>query len=292
VSNPQYSSSPPHTEFDLATPRLAFHCRAWGADDGIPTLLLHGSYGTSRWWERFAAALAPEIYAVAPDLRGCGGSSKTAGGYSIEEQAADIASLVAALRWDDFHLVAHSSSGAIAVEYALGARGAISTLTLVSTVPVEGVFTPIDGYMLLEQMRSDRTLLAEAMALLMPTVAESAQHGSIEDQLLLASLVDDALAMAPAAFVDVARSLSHWNRFGDARELTLPTVLVWGDRDEIVDRAATTRTLIAIPGASNLEVLRGVGHSPMLEAPARLAEIFTNFIVQDFGSFDTIRDSV
>jgi pimeloyl-ACP methyl ester carboxylesterase len=159
-------------------------------------------------------------------------------------------------------------------------------------VPVEGVFTPIDGYMLLEQMRSDRALLAEAMALLMPTLAVSAQRGAAADRRLFEELVDDALLMAPAAFVDVARSLSQWNRFADARQLTLPTVLVWGDQDAIVEREATTRTLIAIPGANNLELLRGVGHSPMLEAPGRLAEIYVNFITQDFGRFDAIRESV
>ena len=54
---------------------MTFYCRTWGESDGIPVMLLHGSYGTSRWWEGFAAALPEEIYALAPDLRGCGGSS-------------------------------------------------------------------------------------------------------------------------------------------------------------------------------------------------------------------------
>lgn len=67
-----------------------------------------------------------------------------------------LAALLAALNWDDFHLVAHSSSGAIAVEYALHKSHTLSTLTLVSPAPVEGVFTPLDGYLLLEQMKGDR----------------------------------------------------------------------------------------------------------------------------------------
>jgi pimeloyl-ACP methyl ester carboxylesterase len=142
--------------------------------------------------------------------------------------------------------------------------------------------------MLLEQMQHDRSLLAEAMALLMPRLANASADA---DKALFAQLVEDASEMAPAAFVEVTRGLSQWNRFAEARQLTLPTLLVWGDGDVIVDREATTRTLIAIPGANNLEVLRGVGHSPMLEAPARLAEIYVNFIVQDFEGFDTIRGS-
>lgn len=275
----------------VVAPRMTFSCRTWGEDDGIPVMLLHGSYATSRWWEDFAAFLPEEIYSLAPDLRGCGGSSKTDSGYSIADQAEDLDSLAHTIGWDDFHLVAHSSSGAIAVEYALRQPGKLNTLLLVSTVPVEGVFTPIDGYMLLEQMRSDRVLLAEAMALLMPRLAAAARGGEPAEVALFEALVDDAQGMAPAAFVDVARSLSQWNRFADARQLTLPTLLVWGDQDVIVDREATTRTLIAIPGANNLEVMHGVGHSPMLEAPQRLAEIYVNFITQDFGGFDAIRGS-
>jgi pimeloyl-ACP methyl ester carboxylesterase len=280
-----------HEQATVVTARMTFHCRTWGDDDGIPIMLLHGSYGTSRWWEGFATSLPEEIYSYAPDLRGCGASSKTSSGYSIAEQAQDIASLVRTLDWDDFHLVAHSSSGAIAVEYALNNPGKLNTLMLVDTVPVEGVFTPIDGYMLLEQMRNDRALLTAAMALLMPRVAAAAQRGEPTESVLFETFVDDAQGMAPAAFVEVARSLSQWNRFTETRQLTLPTLLVWGDQDVIVDREATTRTLIAIPGANNLEVMHGVGHSPMLEAPQRLAEIYVNFITQDFAGFDAIRDS-
>jgi branched-chain amino acid transport system permease protein len=271
---------------------MTFSCRAWGEADGIPVLLLHGSYGTSRWWELFAAVLPEQIYALAPDLRGCGGSSKTGGGYGIEEQAADLWGFVQALGWEDFHLVAHSSSGAIAMEYALQHPATLNTLMLVSTVPAEGVFTPIDGYMVMEQMRQDRALLAQAMRLLMPKIAEAWQRGEPQARELLDVLVEDAQQMAPAAFVETARGLSQWNRFADARQLTLPTLLVWGDQDALVDREATTRTLIAIPGANNLELLRGVGHSPMLEAPDRLAEIYVNFLTQDFAGYDAIRDSV
>ncbi len=282
-------SARPNTQVHIETPRLRFFCRASGVDDGIPLLLLHGSYGTSRWWERFCAALPDEIYAVAPDLRGCGESDKPDRGYTVEEQADDIAALADALRWESFHLMAHSSSGAVAIEYALQHPHRLDTLTLVDTVPVEGVFTPLDGYLLLEQMRADRDLLAEALRLLMPALLLDDAHP--QNQRLFDQLVADAAAMAPAAFTEIARGLAQWNRFSDARRLTLPTLLVWGALDQIVDRAATTRTLIAIPGADNLEVLPNAGHSPMIEAPAALAARWVDFLVQDHAGYDDVRRS-
>ncbi len=106
------------------------------------------------------------------------------------------------------------------------------------------------------------------------------------------SLVEDAAGMAPAAFTEVAQAVSTWNRFEHANRLTLPTQLIWGELDQIVEREAMTRSLIAIPGANNLEVIRGVGHSPMIEAPLALAELLIDFITDDFAGYEEIRGSV
>ena len=45
----------------------------------------------------------------------------------------------------------------------------------------------------------------------------------------------------------------------------------------------------AVPGAYNLEVIRGVGHSPMIEAPLGLAELLIDFITEDFADYDDVR---
>lgn len=231
--------------------------------------------------------LPDEIFAIAPDLRGCGASEKSSTGYSIEDQAADLAGFIEALGWEQFDLVGHSSGGAIAIEYALTYTEKARTLTLVDTAPIEGVFTPLETYVLLEKMRSDRELLAQALQSLMPTLDLTGDNPqAIAD---FEQLVDDAQNMEPAAFTALADALNKWNRFGDGRQLTLPTLLIWGDQDIIVDRDAITRTFIAIPGANNLEILRGSGHSPMIEAPVALAELIINFIVDDYDEYENVR---
>jgi pimeloyl-ACP methyl ester carboxylesterase len=126
----------------------------------------------------------------------------------------------------------------------------------------------------------------------MPSLPLGDQREHSPNAAFVESLLDDAQQMAPAAFTEVARALSAWNRFADARRITLPTLLVWGDRDVIVDRDAMTRTLIAIPGAANLEVIQGVGHCPMIEAPTALVSRFLDFITQDFDTYAAVRGSV
>lgn len=280
--------------FFIETERMRFHCRAHGDEDGVPMLLLHGSYASSRWWEPFFAVLPEDIYAVAPDLRGCGGSDKTETGYSVEEQAADVWALVQALGWKEFDLLAHSSGGAIAMEFALSHVEVLSTLLLIDSVPPEGVFTPLDTFDLLEQLHADRPLLAESLALLMPTYAAPIKNtpNDYTQHEFFQQIITDAASMAPPLFTALAQSLNDWNRMADVHRLTLPCLVVWGDQDGIVSRDAATRTLIALPGANNLEVLRGVGHSPMIEAPLTLAERVINFVTDSFEDFAEIRGSV
>ncbi|MBV7335863.1 alpha/beta hydrolase [Chloroflexi bacterium TSY] len=268
-------------------------------------LLIHGSFATSRWWEDFMLLLPEEIYAVAPDLRGCGLSEQTESGYGIAEQAEDLYAFVSKLNLRGIDLVGHASGGAIVIEFALTYPHLVSSLTLVDSVPIEGIFTPLEALVLLDQMKTDRLLLAKSLALLMPTYvdpslveafySEQSADLSSHDYANLDRFQEfarDAEAMAPAAFTAIAQALGQWNRFVDAETLSMPCLIVWGELDQIIDRADTTRMLIAIPGANNLEVLRGVGHSPMLEAPLTLVERILDFVTEDFGHFENIRETV
>lgn len=268
----------------IHTPRMDFHYRDHGSAASPTMLLIHGSFASSRWWEPLMTLLPDEIWAVAPDMCGCGQSEKREGGYTIEAQAEDLAGFIDAMQLRNIDIVAHSSGAATAVEYALKHPDQLATLTLVSPAPIEGISTPADGIMALEQMRTDWELLSEGLAAMMPAFT----HDTVENARFFDQLVNDAAQQAPAAFTATARALNQWNRFADAKHLTLPTVIIWGDQDEIVGRDAMTRSLIAIPGANNLEVLRGVGHSPMIEAPLRLAERIINFVTEDFASFEEI----
>ncbi|MCE7981988.1 MAG: alpha/beta hydrolase [Caldilinea sp. CFX5] len=270
----------------IETGRLRVHYREQGEADGVPLLLVHGSFGSSRWWEPLLALLPAAIHAIALDLRGCGQSEKPADGYTIEEQAADLWAFVQAIGWADFDLVGHASGGAIAIEFTLEHPNVVNTLALIDPAPIEGIFTPLEAIMVLEQLKNDKGLLRQALASLMPTFAvDTPDHTAFFEQL-----VADAQQMAPAAFTGVAESLNHWNRFREAKALTLPTLLVWGDQDHLVTRDAMTRSLIAIPGANNLEVMRNVGHSPMIEAPLGLAERLIDFISEDYAEFAEVRE--
>ncbi len=275
----------------IDTPRMTFYYRTHGDPAGSPMLLLHGSFASGRWWVPFMDLLPADILSIAPDLRGCGRSERVGDehAYAIEEQAADLHAFVEAMHLRGFDLVAHSSAAAIAVEYTLTHPDSPSTLILINPVPVEGIFTPVDGVVALEKMKTDRALLEQGLIAMAPTFPRERTPGNEAAADFFAQLVEDAAEQAPAAFTATAGALNQWNRFADAQALTLPTVIIWGDQDALVNRDAVTRTLIAIPGANNLEVMRGVGHSPPIEAPLRLAELIVDFVTEDYAAYGQIR---
>lgn len=269
---------------EIETGRLRMACRFSGNHDGIPVLLLHGSFATSRWWEPLAALAPAELRLIAPDLRGCGGTERPGTGYAIESQADDLAALVAALDLKRFVLVAHGHACANAIEFVLNNPEVVERLVLVSPPSLEGASTPAEALAALEAMRSDRALLERGLVLLAPVFAASHPQA-------FAALVADAAGMDAAAFAGNARALAQWNRQADARALTLPVLVIWGDRDPLVERSTVLRVLISLPGAENLDIMHGVGHSPMLDDPLGLAERLVDFVSGDDGEYASVRAS-
>lgn len=249
-----------------------------------PVLLVHASFATSRWWQPVTALLPPDRYTCyAPDLRGCGRSSRPddPAGYRVEQQAADLAALIEALDLWGLHLVGHSLGAAIALTYAAHSTARLRSLTLVSTPSPAGTPTPPEGYELLNRMRTDRALLLQGLASTMPARPP-------DD--FVQQLVDDALQQAPVAFTAGAAALADWRLPPSAlTALRLPVLLVWGDRDHIVERDVQTQLLLSLPGANNLEVFRGCGHTPMLERTEGFVQALREFIEQDFDAYASIR---
>ncbi len=264
---------------------VSIHIRRQGAGPE-PVLFVHGSFATSRWWMPATAQLPTDAFTnYLVDLRGCGASDRPddPAGYAVEQQARDLAAVLEGLELTGVHLVGHSLGAAIALTYATQHAHRLRSLTLVSTPSPAGTPTPPQGYALLEQMRDDHALLTQALASVMPARAPDA---------LFQRLVDDAAGQAPIAFTATAEALEGWRLAREPRErLRLPVLLMWGDRDQIVERKVQSDLLLSLPGANNLEVFQGCGHTPMLERTEGFAAALLDFIGQEFDAYAAVRGS-
>ena len=85
---------------------------------GDPIVLLHGYAETSRMWLPLIQQLEKTHTVIAPDLRGAGGSSTPADGYTKAVLARDIHALVLSLGFKRVQIVGHDIGLMVAYAYA------------------------------------------------------------------------------------------------------------------------------------------------------------------------------
>lgn len=69
----------------------------------------------------------------------------------------------------------------------------------------------------------------------------------------------------------------------DLAAITVPVMLIWGDRDRMVTHRGARHVMEAIP-QTRYELLQDVGHCPQLEVPDRIAAL-----LQEFGAGPAVR---
>ena len=270
----------PHVQ----TPGLKIHYEEAGAGPNV-FVLVHGNFGSWRWWKPLLEQLPPGFRAYAPDLRGCGdtmGDSSTEA-YGIPTLADDLLAFVEALGLRRFHLVGHSLGGAVAVQFALDHPEKLRTLTLVTPAPATGLEAMREGssasarilrkinpehapsmavlqssYRWHRALGTNRLMLRGAIARMMPSAA--LKRAEIE------SLLRDAARMKPVAVVGFLQALHRWDVAGELGGVRVRTQILAGAKDALVPAAALDETARLLP-RGRLVIWPDVGHSPQVERP-------------------------
>lgn len=248
----------------VAGSRIHYH----ESGNGSPVVLVHGNFGSSRWWERTMDI--PGHRALALDLPNFGHSDRLEIA-DIDAYAEHLGAFIDALGLGAPALVGHSLGGSVVMALAQRRPGICGPLVLVDSAPPGGLVTAESHYPILERCRTDRGLLRMSLAAVAP---------SMDDPAFLDALVDDASLMAPIAFSGNARSLAARDGAAAAPALAAfgkPVLVVWGKRDALVTETMARETAAAFPGAE-LRALDGVGHSVMAEAPGLFVEILSSFL--------------
>lgn len=105
------------------------------AGAGTPLLLLHGFPQHSHMWRKIMPSLAQKYLVIAPDLRGMGGSSITAGGYDKKTMAEDLLSFIGVLGFGEINLVGYDLGGGVAYAFAAAYPAMVKKLSIIEYVP-------------------------------------------------------------------------------------------------------------------------------------------------------------
>jgi pimeloyl-ACP methyl ester carboxylesterase len=268
--------------------------------DGAPqerALYVHGLGGASTNWTDLAALLAVRFEGWALDLPGFGLSQPPPRNrYTVRGQAASVVDVLEHVRdlpgpgqGQPIHLLGNSLGGLVSVLVAARRPDLIATLTLVSpAMPVYRVPAAFSRALLLLFLPGVSALAERRMARIAPEQHVRAMirmcfgdpsrvprvriEQAVQEMRERAELpwADRALTRSMRGLMTAYLRAGNTNAWRLAAGLPMPTLVLWGDRDKLVDPGLAPRLAATIPDAE-LHVLEGVGHVAMLEVPEETA---------------------
>jgi pimeloyl-ACP methyl ester carboxylesterase len=262
-----------------------------------PALYVHGLGGASTNFTDVADLLSPWLDGQSLDLPGFGRSGPSPRGrYSIAAHAAAVTGYLRAADRGPVHLVGNSMGGAAAILVAARAPELVRSLTLISpAVPDLRPKRSTDLLLplLLVPGLGNRMLAgvdAQAAHLRAKQVIDICfAHPERVPPNRLAEAVADiearrGLPWANAAFLGSLRGIAANYLSRGARspwrlmaQITVPTLVIWGELDALVDVAKAPRVAATIGGATLL-VLPDVGHTAQLEDPVTTARAILGLV--------------
>jgi pimeloyl-ACP methyl ester carboxylesterase len=258
------------------------------AGSGPPVVLIHGMVNSSRHWEAVALRLADEYTVIAPDLIGHGDSATPRGDYSLGAHAASIRDLLAAIGVDTATIVGHSLGGGVAMQFFYQFPQRTERLVLVSSGGLGHEVSPLLRSAALPGASAALWLAAHPRLLSTLTRAgERLERRGSGKGVYLSAI---ARAMRPLerpgareAFLQTLRSvIDVKGQRVSARDRlyllsSMPTLIVWGERDNTIPMSHGRATHEAVPG-SRFETLPRAAHFPNLEDPEGLAAVLRDFL--------------
>jgi pimeloyl-ACP methyl ester carboxylesterase len=207
---------------------------------GEPVVLIHGLSGSSRWWWRNIPDLAREFTVYLVDLPGFGEMRDERDGFSLSGAAEWLAAWMNELGIQPVHIIAHSLGGYIGVKLAIQHPELVDRLILVAPAGVPEN-KPLLGYSF-SLLRAARDLRSRFVSV----------------------FARDFIRAGPRTILRSARELLAADTTQDLKNITQPTLLIWGARDSMIPPTIGEVFRQEIPN-SRLLVFERVGHVPMVD---------------------------
>ncbi|WP_342118579.1 alpha/beta fold hydrolase [Pseudoduganella sp. OTU4001] len=235
-------------------------------------VLVHGFGGDKDNFTRIAAWLTPHYRVIIPDLPGFGEARRdTDAKHDMATQVENLRSFLAELGVQRCHLGGNSMGGFIASEYAARHPQQVASLWLLDPAGTDAALDlPVfrdyqaSGQMpLLVREPKDMERLLDHCMSKRPFFPYCVKH-----QLARRAVADYPL------HVQIMKELVGSPRL--AGPIEIPALIVWGTEDRILSPQGAAAMQGLMP-RSEVLMMEGIGHLPMLEAPRRTARDFLAF---------------
>jgi len=248
-----------------------------GKPDAPAVLLIHGTAGSTAWWDPVVPRLADAYRVIRVDLLGHGRSASPTDGSDIPTQASRVGAALDRLGAGRVAVIGHSTGGTVATALAEQRPDAVAALALIDTGPSS------DAY--ISQGLLPRLLLAPLPGRLLwrlrteATIRKAMRTAFTRPIDIPDAIIEDTLGMTHRAVAGTARAsldyLGQQTLPDRLAPLGLPVLVVFGTDDHRW-RSSSAPAYRIVPGA-RVELLPGVGHTPMLEDPQTTGKLLLDF---------------
>lgn len=241
---------------------------------GEPLMLLHGFGADKDHFTRVARFLTPHYRVIIPDHIGFGESSHPAeADYSPPAQVERLRLLAQALGAKSLHLGGNSMGGQIALTYAALYPAEVKSLWLLGpagiwSAPESEVFKIIarTGHNPLMAKNEDEFAQIFSFAMSDPPFIPRPMLDVMAQARIRNYPLEERIFKQISGF-HVERIIAG---------LPTPALIVFGDHDRAIP-VATAEVLHKLLPHSQVVIMPGLGHLPMLEQPQQCAEDYLNF---------------
>ena len=243
-----------------------------GPADGVPIVFLHGVTDSWHSFERVLPLLPPAIRAFAVSQRGHGDSSRPASGYRLTDFSDDVAAFMNAMNVPAAIIVGHSMGASVAQRFVIDHPGRAAGVVLI------GAFANFQDPGFVDFVRTSIVPLTDPIA---PEFAREWQLSTLARDMAadhLETVVAETLKVPARIWHSAFEGLVTTADFtSELARVSVPTLLMWGDRDTYAGAAGQGRLLDAIPG-SRLVTYAGHGHAFHWEEPVRFTDDLMSFV--------------
>ncbi|MDD5702519.1 MAG: alpha/beta hydrolase [Dehalococcoidales bacterium] len=242
-----------------------------GNPGGAPLIFLHAIADSWHVFELLLSHIPQSIYAFALTQRGHGDASRPYAGYRSSDFASDLKAFMDAIHLGKATIAGASSGGFIARHFAIKYPERINKLILLGS-PASLIDKPgvIEMWKTSISKMTDPVDHAFVRKFAEKTFPQSMPPDRLE-KLICENLKVPAYVWKETFEGLLKDDLSYLSR------IQAPTLIIWGDQDDIIPLTDQERLARDIPG-SYMVVYHGVGHMVYLEEPERVATDIMNFL--------------
>ena len=244
-----------------------------GELSALPLVLLPGMGDSWRSFKPVLTELSPHLHVLALSQRGHGESSRPDTGYEPADYANDVIAFLDARSIERAVLAGHSSSTFTARLAASSHPQRTAGLVLIASPLSLRGHPAVAELATAPEVATGAGLLPEEFVRRFVTTTVGA---SVSVPFLEAMVMESATVPA-RVWRDTLRGLLGHDGAGALEQIVAPTLMVWGDADELVSRGDQDALRDAII-SSRLLVYAGIGHSPHWEQPKRFAADVASFL--------------